>query len=123
VAGSREKQMMEMLKELRVESDGVEAVVLISSDAMALASDMPEGVEEELLSATASSLMASGERVARDLARGNIDQVYLRCDEGDLVVVKVNDDAVLACTVDSQAKMGMTLLEVNRCAQKLASII
>ncbi|MHB8895825.1 MAG: roadblock/LC7 domain-containing protein [Candidatus Geothermincolia bacterium] len=123
MAGSREKQMMGMLKELRAESDGVQAVVLVSSDAMPLASDMPDGMEEELLSATSSALIASGERVARELSRGKIDQVYLRGDSGDLVVVKVNDDALLACTVDHAAKMGMTLLEVNRCAQKLAEII
>lgn len=123
MAGMREEQMMGMLKELRSDSNGVQAVVLISSDAMPLASDMPDGMEEELLSATASSLIASGERVARELARGDIEQVYLRGEAGDLVVVKVNDDALLACTVDHEAKMGMTLLEVNRCAQKLAEII
>jgi uncharacterized protein len=123
VAGTREQQMVEILKELRTESDGVHAVVLISSDAMPLASDMPNGMEEELLSATASALIASGERVARELLMGNIDQVYLRGDEGDLVAVKVNDDALLACTVDHNEKMGMTLLEVNRCAQKLAETI
>lgn len=123
MAGTREQQMVEILKELRTESDGVQAVVLISSDAMPLASDMPNGMEEELLSATASALIASGERVARELLMGAIDQVYLRGDEGDLVAVKVNDDALLACTVDHNAKMGMTLLEVNRCAQKLAETI
>lgn len=123
MAGAREQQMVEMLKELRMDSDGVQAVVLVSSDAMPLASDMPNGMEEELLSATASALIASGERVARELSRGTIDQVYLRGNEGDLVVVKVNDDALLACTVDHAAKMGMTLLEVNRCAQKLSEII
>lgn len=123
MAGAREQQIVELLRELRVESDGVEAVVLVSSDAMPLASDMSDGMEEDLLSATSSALIAAAERVALELARGNLDQVYLRADEGDLVVVKVNDDALLACTVDHAAKMGMTLLEVNRCAKKLAGII
>ena len=123
MAGSREQQMLETLKELRSDSNGVQAVVLISSDAMALASDMPDGMEEEVMSATASSLIAAGERVASELSRGTLDQVYLRGEAGDLVVVKVNDDALLACTVDNAAKMGMTLLEVNRCAQRLADII
>ncbi|HEY5492996.1 MAG TPA: roadblock/LC7 domain-containing protein [Candidatus Anoxymicrobiaceae bacterium] len=62
MADSREQQMLETLKELRSDSNGVQAVVLISSDAMALASDMPDGMEEELMSATASSLIAAGER-------------------------------------------------------------
>ncbi len=114
--------MLEILKELRADSPGVESAVLISSDAMPLVSDMSEAVEE-VMSAMASSLIAASERVARDLARGNIEQVYLKGDEGDLVVVKVNDNVVLACTVDNHAKMGITLLEVNRCAQRLAEVI
>lgn len=115
--------MVDMLRELRTESSSVEAAVLISSDAMPLASDLSDSFEEETLSATASALLAAGEKVARDLSRGAIGQLYLRGDEGDLVVVKVNDDAILACMVDHRAKMGMTLLEVSRCAQKLAGII
>lgn len=115
--------MLEMLKELKAESSGVEAAVLISSDAMPLASDMSDSIEEEVMSATASSLVAAGEKVARDLARGDIGQIYLRGGDGDLVVVKVNDNALLACTVDHNSKMGMTLLEVSRCAQRLAETI
>lgn len=123
MSASREEQMSEILRELRSASGGVEAAVLISSDAMPLASEMANGMDEELLSAAASSLIASGERAAGDLGRGKLDQVFLRGDDGNLVVVKVNDDALLACTVDPEAKMGMTLLEVNRCAQKLSEVI
>lgn len=123
MAGNREKSMEDLLKRLREESDGVEAAVLISSDAMPLVSDMPEDLEEELLSAMSSSLIASGEKVARSLERGDLEQVYLRCADGDLLVVSVNDDAVLACVVNNEAKMGITLLEVNRCARELSEII
>lgn len=115
--------MVDLLRALRTESSSVEAAVLISSDAMPLASDLSDSFEEETLCATASALLTAGETVASDLSRGSIGQLYLRGDEGDLVVVKVNDDAILACMVDHRAKMGMTLLEVSRCAQKLAGII
>lgn len=121
--GSREQLMLGILKELRAESSGVEAAVLISSDAMPLASDPTDSDQEEMISATASALLTLGERVARDLARGDVDQLYLRGEAGDLVVATVNEDAVLACMVDHQAKMGITLMEVSRCAHKLAEII
>lgn len=123
VTVSREQKMIDTLQELKAESQGVEAVVLISSDAMPLASEMPDTMPEEVLSALASSLIASSEKVARDLDRGEVEKVYLGGDSGDLLVVRVNSDALLACTVDNQAKMGLTLLEVSRCARKLAKII
>jgi predicted regulator of Ras-like GTPase activity (Roadblock/LC7/MglB family) len=115
--------MLDRLRALRTECSGIEAALLISSDAMPLASDLSDSLEEEVLSATASTLVSAGEKVARELSRGDVDQLYLRGDDGDLVVVRVNDDAILACMVDHQAKMGMTLLEVSRCAQRLAEII
>ena len=121
--GSREQLMLEMLKELRADSSGVEAAVLISSDAMPLASDVSDSTPEEVICATASALISASEKAARNLARGNIGQIYLRGDDGDVVVVKVNDFAILACTVDRQAKMGITLMEVARCAQKLTEVI
>jgi hypothetical protein len=121
--GSREQILLDMLRQLRTDTSGVEAAAIISADAMPLASEMSDSLEEEVLSATASALMTTGERVANDLARGNLDQLYLRGEDGDLLVVKVNGDAILACVVDHQAKMGLTLLEVGRCAQRLADVI
>lgn len=123
MTGSREQTMTEILRALREEGSGVEAAVLLSSDAMPLASDLSDSLQEEVLSVTASALIAAGERVASELSKGDVDQIYLRGKEGDLVVVKVNDHAILACVVDHQAKMGMTLLEVSRCAQRLADVI
>ena len=53
--GSREQLMLSILKELRAESSGLEAAVLISSDAMPLASDPTDTEQEEMSSATASA--------------------------------------------------------------------
>lgn len=123
MSGSREQVMAEILRELRGDGSGIEAAVLISSDAMPLASDLSDSIDEELLSATASTIVAAGEKVAGELARGDLDQLYLRGEAGDLVVVRVNDHAILACTVDKQAKLGMTLLAVSRCARRLSEVI
>ncbi|MBK5092889.1 MAG: roadblock/LC7 domain-containing protein [Actinobacteria bacterium] len=123
MADSREEQIVEILRELRADCPGVQAAVLISSDAMPLASDMAEAVDEEVISATASALISASERVARELARGEVEQLFLRGGSGDLVLARVNENASLACVVNHQAKMGMTLLEVNRCARKLSVVI
>lgn len=115
--------MEEILRELRSEGSGIEAAVLVSSDAMPLASDPSDSISEELLSANASTIITVGERVAMELSRGDLDQLYVRGGAGDLVVVRVNDHAILACTVDKHAKLGITLLEVGRCAKKLSEVI
>jgi predicted regulator of Ras-like GTPase activity (Roadblock/LC7/MglB family) len=84
---------------------------------------MSDSISEEVICATASALISAGEKVASDLSRGSIGQIYLRGDDGDMVVVKVNDFAELVCMVDRQAKMRITLMEAARCAQKLSEVL
>jgi len=122
LSGSREQNLIDLLEELKAATPGIQSVVLVSSDAMPLASVSSDS-SEEVVSAMASALLQTSERVADDLVRGRVEQVYLRCEEGDLVVVKVNDNAHLACMVDRKAKLGITFLEVSRCARKLADVI
>ncbi|MDD5747609.1 MAG: roadblock/LC7 domain-containing protein [Actinomycetota bacterium] len=122
MASTREQQMKDYLEELKEAGTGILSAVLVSSDAMPIASVGGE-VQEELMSAMAFSLLQAGERVAADLNCGNVEQLYLKGEGCDFVILRVNDNAVLACTVDHDARMGIILLEVNRCGQKLVEII
>jgi len=122
VGGSREERMQEVLRELRMDNPGVEGAVLISSDAMPLVGDTAEAAEE-VLSAMASAVLSTCERAADELARGPVQQVYLWGVAGDIAMVRVREDLLLACLVQRRARGGDTLQEVVRCARRLAGIV
>ena len=123
MAVSREDRMLEMLRGLRSSRPAVKAAVLVSSDALPIASDIGSGMNEDAASAMLSALIAAGERAAGDLSLGKVERIYVRADAGYIVVFQVNDFVTLACTIDPGASMEETLRDVSACARRLSQVI
>ena len=120
---SREEQMLELLKALKAEAPAVESVVVVSSDALPLGSDLGGPLDEDAMCRAVSGLIAATERASADLDRGDLQRVYVRADSGYIVVFQVNRDISLACTVMVGAAMEETLARISLCARKLSEVI
>lgn len=122
MATDRIERIGSILKELRSGLQDVEAAVLISNDAMALASDISDEADEEMISALSASVLSMGERAARDLKRGKLEQVYIKGDEGYLLMVHCGPDALLSLLVRPEAKLGVIFMEAKRTADELSKL-
>jgi predicted regulator of Ras-like GTPase activity (Roadblock/LC7/MglB family) len=114
--------MNAILRDLRLGLQEIEAAVLISSDAMALASDIADEADEEMIGALSASVLSMGERAARDLKRGVLEQVYIKGDQGYLLLVHCGPDALLSLLVKPEAKLGVVFMEAKRTAEDLAKL-
>jgi predicted regulator of Ras-like GTPase activity (Roadblock/LC7/MglB family) len=122
LASDRIEKMNSILRDLRAGLQEIEAAVLISSDAMALASDISDDADEEMIGALSASVLSMGERAARDLKRGVLDQVYIKGDQGYLLLVHCGPDALLSLLVKPEAKLGVVFMEGKRTADELAKL-
>lgn len=122
MATDRIEKMSSVLRQLRSSLQEIEAAVLISSDAMALASDISDESDEEMISALSASVLSMGERAANDLKRGILDQVYIKGDQGYLLIVHCGPDALLSLLVKPEAKLGVVFMEAKRTAKELSKI-
>jgi len=122
VASERIEKMNSILRDLRSNLQEIEAAVLISSDAMALASDLADETYEDMIGALSASVLSMGERAARDLKRGVLEQVYVRGDQGYLLLVHCGPDALLSLLVKPEAKLGVVFMEAKRTAEELAKL-
>jgi predicted regulator of Ras-like GTPase activity (Roadblock/LC7/MglB family) len=116
------EKMNSILKELRSSVADVEAAVLLSADAMALASDIGNDSDEDQISAMSASVLSLGERAARELRRGKLDQVYIKGDLGYLLVMSCGTEAILAVLVSPNAKLGVLFMETRRTADELSKL-
>lgn len=116
------ERMNAILGELRSSIQDVEAAVLLSSDAMALASVINGDLDEDTISAMSASVLAMGERAAKELRRGLLEQVYIKGDLGYLLVMHCGREAILALLVNPQAKLGVVFMEAKRTAEELAKL-
>lgn len=120
---SRTQLMVERLRELQASSPDIEASAIVSVDGLTIASALPQGVEEDRVSAMSAAMLSLGERIANELGRGTLDQVYIKGGQGYVVLMSVGEDAVLTALAREQAKLGLIFLDMRRAAEDLTKLI
>ncbi|MGZ9234445.1 MAG: roadblock/LC7 domain-containing protein [Anaerolineales bacterium] len=115
--------MVDRLRELQASSPDIEASAVVSVDGLSIASALPQGVEEDRVSAMSAAMLSLGERIATELGRGSLEQVYVKGQKGYVVLMSVGEEAVLTALAREQAKLGLILLDMRRAAQDLSKLI
>jgi len=123
LSGSRSKQMVEELKNLQISSPDIQASAVVSVDGLIIASALPGNVEEDRVSAMSAAMLSLGERISLELRRGGLDQVYIRGDNGYVLLTSVGQDAVLTVMASVNAKLGLIFLDIKRTAEALSELI
>jgi uncharacterized protein len=120
---SRNERMIERLRELQVSSPDVEAAAIISVDGLPIATSLPQGVEEDRVAAMSAAMLSLGERIASELGRGLLDEVYVRGERGYVILRAVGEEAVLTVLARQQAKLGLLFLDMRRAAEEFSAIL
>ena len=84
---NRTQQMVDRLRELQASSPDIEASAIVSVDGLSIASALPQGVEEDRVSAMSAAMLSLGERIATELGRGSLEQVYIKGEKGYVVLM------------------------------------
>ncbi|MEM2249514.1 MAG: roadblock/LC7 domain-containing protein [Candidatus Bathyarchaeia archaeon] len=120
---TRTEQIIQRLKELQATTPDIEASAVVSIDGLVIASALPPDVEEDRVSAMSAAMLSLGERIASELGRGALDQVYIKGDHGYVVLMSVGEEAVLTVLARKEAKLGLLFLDMRRAAEDLAKLI
>jgi predicted regulator of Ras-like GTPase activity (Roadblock/LC7/MglB family) len=123
MARSRTEQMVARLKDLQVSTSDIEASAVVSVDGLIIASALPADVEEDRVSAMSAAMLSLGERIAGELGRGLLDQVYIRGASGYVILTAVGEDAVLTVLARKDAKLGLVFLDMRRAAEDLIRLV
>jgi predicted regulator of Ras-like GTPase activity (Roadblock/LC7/MglB family) len=115
--------MVERLREMQVSSPDIEASAIVSVDGLTIASALPQEVEEDRVSAMSAAMLSLGERIAGELGRGALDQVYIKGETGYVVLMSVGEEAVLTALAREQAKLGLIFLDMRRATDDLKKLI
>ncbi len=120
---SRADQMVERLRAMQASAPDIEASAIVSVDGLIMASALQQGVEEDRVSAMSAAMLSLGERISGELGRGNLEQVYIKGNNGSILLTSVGTEAVLTALTRQQAKLGLIFLEMRRAAEDLARLV
>jgi hypothetical protein len=120
---SRTELIVKRLRDMQAASPDIEGSAVVSVDGLIIASALPGGSEEERVSAMSAAMLSLGERIANELGRGALDQVYVRGKNGFVILTSIGQEAVLTALAREDAKLGLVFLEMRRAAEDLVSIV
>ena len=120
---SKTEIMVERLRELQVRSPEIEASAVVSVDGLIMASSLPSTMDEDRISAMSAAMLSLGDRIAAELNRGELNQVYIRGTKGIIILMAVGGEAVLTVMANHSAKLGLIFLEMRRTTADLEDII
>ncbi len=120
---TRTQLMVDRLRELQASSPDIEASAIVSVDGLTIASALPQGIEEDRVSAMSAAMLSLGERIASELGRGSLEQVLIKGVGGYVILISVGEDAVLTALSREQAKLGLIFLDMRRATEDLKKLI
>jgi len=120
---SRADQLNARLRDLQANSENIEGAAIVSVDGLPLASSLMQGYEEDRVSAMSAAMLSLGERISTELGRGALEQVYVKGENGYVILNAVGEEAVLTVLARKEAKPGMLFLEIGRTVQILEQLI
>ena len=120
---SRTEQMVARLRDLQAGTADIEASAVVSVDGLIMASSLPADVEEDRVSAMSAAMLSLGERIAGELGRGMLDQVYVKGGNGYVILMSIGEEAVLTTLVRQNAKLGLIFLDMRRTADDLERLV
>jgi predicted regulator of Ras-like GTPase activity (Roadblock/LC7/MglB family) len=120
---NRNEQMVNRLRSMQASAPDIEASAVVSVDGLIMASALPVEVEEDRVSAMSAAMLSLGERIAEELGRGGLTQVYIKGSKGFIVLTSVGSEAVLTALARQDGKLGLIFLEMRRAAEDLVKLV
>ena len=119
----RADMLTSILAELNGSSADIEASAVVSTDGLMMAALLPGNMDEDRVGAMSAALLSLGDRTAKELARGGLEQVLIKGDKGYILMTHAGEDAVLTVLAKPQAKLGLIFLDVKRAAESVGKVI
>jgi uncharacterized protein len=120
---SRTEMMVDRLRDLQAGTPDIEASAVVSVDGLIMASSLPTDVDEDRISAMSAAMLSLGDRIASELNRGTLEQVYIKGSDGIIVLMAVGEDAVLTVLARERARLGLIFLDMRRATEDLARLL
>jgi len=120
---SRIEILTEMLKDLRGTSPDIEASAIVSTDGLVIASALPKDFEEDRVAAMSAAMLSLGERTSKELMKGSLEEVFVKGQNGYILLIGAGEEAVLTTLARKDAKLGLVFLDMKRAAEEISKII
>jgi len=123
VNSTRTEQLVARLHALQADLPEIQGAAIVSPDGLAIASVLAPPIEEDRVAAMSAAMVSLGERIAKELGRGTMDQVYVRGSDGYALLTAAGPQAMLTVMASGEVRLGLLLLELRKVVADLQGLL
>lgn len=112
-----------ILSELNGTSADIEASAILSTDGLMMAAMLPAGMDEDRVGAMGAAMLSLGDRTSEELARGSLEQVLIKGENGYVLMTHAGQESVLSVLAKPSARLGLIFLDVKRAAESIEKLL
>ena len=120
---SRTQQLIARLQTLQASTPEIQGAAIVSPDGLSIASVLSPPIEEDRVAAMSAAMLSLGERIAEELGRGKLQQVYIKGSQGYALLTAAGPQAVLTIVARGEARLGLLLLELRKAIADLQDLL
>lgn len=119
---SRFELMQEVLNYLSHGNPDILGSAIVSEDGLIIASSLPEGYDDQKISAVTAALQSIANRAAQQIALGGVQRMMLFAEKGGTILCS-GKKASLVVLTRPNAKIGLVLMDVMEAVEKLKEVL
>lgn len=120
---SRTQQFVDRLRALQRSTPEIQGTAVVSPDGLSIAAVLTPPIEEDRVAAMSAAMLSLGERIAEELGRGKMEQVYIKGSEGYALLTAAGPNAVLTVMASGEVRLGLLLLELRHVVADLQALL
>jgi uncharacterized protein len=119
---TKKDRLISILKELSSMGDVLGSAIM-STDGLPIASDLGEGVDEEVFAAMSAAMQGAAETAVSELKQGSLRQIIINADKGKMIAISAGETAILVILTTAKINLGLALLELGKASGKISDLL
>jgi predicted regulator of Ras-like GTPase activity (Roadblock/LC7/MglB family) len=124
MAKKKSEILADTLAELLQESSDIDGAAIVGTDGLVYSANVPQrALDENMVGASSAAILGLSKRSADQLKRGGFKQTLIQGDDGNIIVVGLNDETLFVGLTSTNVNLGMAFAETRMMTEKLRDII
>ena len=113
----------DLLQNLLASIPDIVAAAIVSPEGLPIAASLPTGTDETRIAAMTAAILSLGDRASTELGKGMLEQIFVRGEDGYILVMAAGSEAVLTLSTTKDIKLGLIFLDAKRTCDKIVKLL
>jgi len=101
----------------------IKAAGIVSKEGLLITALMPPEMNERIVAALCSTIMASAETASTQMGTGEVSDIHVKTEQGTILLQPAGEKAILIALADSGAQLGLIMMEIEARAKQVQEIL